>query len=80
MEITVETSNNSNISHINITTGTSELKTHPCYLPIFSKTVGTCNYRITTKMLSKTLDNNNNNSSMKAETEASQTRHKRNHI
>lgn len=31
-------------------------------------------------MLSKTLDNNNNNSSMKAETEASQTRHKRNHI
>jgi hypothetical protein len=72
MEITVETS----ISHINITTGTMELKTHPCCLPTFSKTVGTCNSKIkTTKMVSKTLD-----SSMKAETEASQTTHKRNHI
>jgi len=72
MEITVETS----CSHISITTGTTELKTnntqtHPCCLPTFSKTVGTC----TTKMVSKTLD-----SSMKAEPEALQTTHKRNHI
>lgn len=67
MEITAETS----FSHISITMGTTELQTHPCCLPAFSKTVGTC----TTKTVSKTLVSN-----MKAETEASRTTHKHNHI
>ena len=78
MEITVETSR----SRISITTvhntGTTELKTHPCCLPTFSKTVGTCTTKMVLVVVSKTLD-----SSMKAEiiiTEASQTAHKRNHI
>jgi len=42
MEFTVETS----FSHINITMGTTELKTHPCCLPTFSKTVGTCTTKV----------------------------------
>jgi hypothetical protein len=83
MEITVEIlKNKTSCSHISITTvhntGTTELKTHPCCLPTFSKTVGTCTTKMVLLVVSKTLG-----SSMKAEiiiTEASQTAHKRNHI